>query len=376
MYNFNHKAWLSAIGWVFIAHVLRDSQTLSLLYFLTTAVLTVYVYDVKYNSKPEKVVQIGCGVVGEAYSLAYKYYNFPIVGIDVQPDIIKKMKNHGIACYHANKVPDHVNADIILLSLPTPCDDGKKLEMKYLWSTIPTVTQLIEQSTGLDPIVVIRSTVPPGFSLEYEEELKRNTKKKFYISFQPEFLRAKSHKEDAINPWKVVFGVKEDENPEVTTRLTNAFLKFVDYDPRLVNVLTIKEAEIYKLIHNYFNALKISFANTMYGISHSIDQEIDIQKILFLVTETSEGMLNPKYGLKVGSPYMGTCLPKDSRQMHDLAPEGPLREFIASTIAVNEWIKNNDELKKDLDVSPMLMDHKSLKSKFHKKQFANPLKFL
>lgn len=363
-------------SWIIVGYILQKYELLFTL-FLTVSALYIAYISKKYNiSKQETIVQIGCGVVGEAYALAYKYYGFPIIGIDVQPDIIKKMKSHGIACYYADKVPEHINADIILLSLPTPCDDGQKLEMKYLWSTIPTVTQLIEQSIGLDPIVVIRSTVPPGFSMEYENKLKQSTNKKFYIAFQPEFLRAKSHKEDAINPWKVIFGIKENENYEVTTRLSNVFLKFVENDPRLLNVLTIKEAEIYKLIHNYYNALKISFANTMYGISNHIDAEIDIQKLLFLITETSEAMLNPKYGLKVGSPYMGTCLPKDSRQMRDLAPKGPLKEFIASTIEVNEWIKNNNDLRKDLDVSPMLMDHKSMKAQFHKKKFANPLKFI
>lgn len=50
---------------------------------------------------------------------------------------------------------------------------------QYVWSTIPLVVKLIEQSSGLAPILVIRSTVPPGTTLKWEAEVRAKTDKPF-----------------------------------------------------------------------------------------------------------------------------------------------------------------------------------------------------
>ncbi len=51
-----------------------------------------------------------------------------------------------------------------------------------MWSTIPLVVKLIEQSSGLTPILVIRSTVPPGTTLKWEAEVRAKTDKPFQAS--------------------------------------------------------------------------------------------------------------------------------------------------------------------------------------------------
>ena len=319
------------------------------------------------SCKNEVVVQIGCGVVGSAYCSAYKHHGFKVIGVDVVDSILNNLTKLEIENYHPNNLPKEVNADIILMSLPTPCIyEEQKLDLKYLWSTLPTVKQLIDQSTGKTPIVVIRSTVPPGFTLEYEKELKKLTDNKFFVSFQPEFLRAVSNEQDALYPWKVLFGVKDNEEDEVIERLSDILLQFVNNDRTMLEILKLEEAEFFKLVHNYSNAQKISFANTMYGIANHLNKKIDIQKILYLATETAESFLSKKYGLRVGAPFGGTCLPKDSCQMFGLAPEGPLKDFIGATIDVNHWIKENESLRRELEVSPNWVDYKFMKAETSK----------
>lgn len=311
----------------------------------------------------EVVVQIGCGVVGLAYCRAYKHYGFKVIGLDVNKSILEKLTELEIENYYPDNLSNTVNADVILMSLPTPCIyEEQKLDLKYLWSTLPTVKQLIEQSTGKTPIVVIRSTVPTGFTLEYEKELKKLTNKKFFVAFQPEFLRAVSNDEDALYPWKVLFGVKDNEEEEVVERLSNILLEFVNNDKSMLEILKLEEAEFFKLVHNYSNAQKISFANAMYGIGNYLNKNMDIQKILYLVTETAESFLSKKYGLRVGAPFGGTCLPKDSCQMFGLAPEGALKDFVGATIDINKWITNNKNLRRELTVSPNWVDHNSMKT--------------
>lgn len=107
----------------------------------------------------ESIIQIGCGVVGGAYAKAYKHHGFEITGFDVVPAIIEKMNAAGIPCYHPDDCPTNLVPEIVLLSVPTPLiKETQRLDMKYVWSTVPLVLKLIEQAGEKTPIFVIRST--------------------------------------------------------------------------------------------------------------------------------------------------------------------------------------------------------------------------
>ncbi|CAM9373397.1 unnamed protein product [Discosporangium mesarthrocarpum] len=273
------------------------------------------------------------------------------------------MNEAGITCWHPDNCPDDLNAEIVLLSVPTPLiKETQRLDMKYVWSTVPLCVKLIEQATGKAPIIVIRSTVPPGTTKEFEAVLKEKTSKPFHVAFQPEFLRAVSCEEDARAPWQVVFGYTEGED-EVRARMADAFLEFVGRDESKLTVLNIAEAEFMKLVHNYSNGLKISFANCIYGLAHELDPSIDAQKVLYLVSSTAECFLSRKYGLRVGAPYGGVCLPKDVPELTSLAPEGSVfREFLSGTGKINEWIASEQaqSLRVELDESPNWVSPDSL----------------
>ncbi|CAM9842470.1 unnamed protein product [Discosporangium mesarthrocarpum] len=303
----------------------------------------------------ESIIQVGCGVVGGAYAKAYLHHGFQITGFDVVPSIIGKMNEAGITCYHPDNCPSNLNSEIVLLSVPTPLiKETQRLDMKYVWSTIPLCAKLINQSTGKPPIIVIRSTVPPGTTKRFEADLREKTNKKFHVAFQPEFLRAVSCEEDARAPWQVVFGYTSGEEG-VKARMSNAFLDFVGRDESKLTVLTIAEAEFMKLVHNYANGLKISFANCIYGLAKHLDPTIDAQKVLYLVSSTAECFLSRKYGLRVGAPYGGVCLPKDVPELTSLAPEGTVfREFLSGTGKINDWISSDAAkgLRVTLDESP------------------------
>lgn len=54
-----------------------------------------------------------------------------LTGFDVVPSIIEKMNEAGIKCYHPDDCPDDLNADIVLLSVPTPLiKETQRLDMK------------------------------------------------------------------------------------------------------------------------------------------------------------------------------------------------------------------------------------------------------
>jgi UDPglucose 6-dehydrogenase len=301
------------------------------------------------------IVQIGCGVVGGAYMRAYKNRGFNIMGVDVVDSIIKQLITEGIQSYHPKSVPITTEADIILVSVPTPLIvETQRLDMKYVVSTLPLVSRLVQQSTNHNPLIMLRSTLPPGRTMQYVEELKEHLPVEFHnsfrIAFQPEFLRAKSAYDDAFSPWRVVIGLDETHNGyELSkTQLLSIFSEFME-DTNMIDFLTIEEAEFMKLVHNYSNGLKISYANTIDSIANSLSANINSEKIIKLVSTTAESFLNREYGLTPGMPYGGTCLPKDIPELTMIAPEGPLRDFIHTTTRINDYTEQHNQTKSIID---------------------------
>jgi len=329
-------------------------------------------YELQEND--ETILQIGCGVVGSANIKGYKYHGFNVLGLDVIPEIIEKMNCDGIETRHPkDDLTDWGNVSIILISVPTPLNyETKKLNLKYIWSTVPTVIQMIQQSSS-EVIIVMRSTVPPGLTAKYERKInyelhKSKCNKNFYVSFVPEFLRAVTAEQDACHPWKVLLGFKHNDI-EVYTRMKQALLRFVDNDERNFKSMTIEEAELHKYIHNYYNAMKISFSNAMYGLVNAINDEekidMDAQRIMDIVASTSEGYLNPRYGIRVGAKYGGMCLSKDPQSLITLSKEYDVDDrifnFLNGTEEVNNWIDENKDIQIEMKFSPNLISNKKMK---------------
>jgi len=321
------------------------------------------------TNSQERILQIGCGVVGSANIKAYKYYGFDVIGLDVIPEIIKKMNDCGIETRHPNDdLTDWNDVSVILISVPTPLDkETKRLSMKYVWSTVDTIVSVINNSTKR-VIVTMRSTVPPGLTRHFRDAIAQKTKKEFYVAFQPEFLRAVTAEEDALHPWKVLFGYDKDDI-EVYKRLRPMLLRFVNNDENHLRIMTLEEAEVHKCIHNFSNGLRISFANAIYGmisnINKTLECEIDTQNVLNCVSDTAESFLNPRYGIRVGQPYGGVCLPKDCPELIGMAKEYKTDErlinFLEGVELTNEWIAEKTDLQKTMDESPNLMKFSDLK---------------
>jgi nucleotide sugar dehydrogenase len=291
-----------------------------------------------------KIMQVGCGVVGGAYIRAFKDCGFDIAGVDVCPPIIEQLKEENIEAYYPSEIPEDLRVNMVLTSVPTPLIEAtQRLDMTYVYSTLPLMKKLIMQSADLTPVIILRSTLPPGETKKYyqllQESLGPQYSNSFRMVFQPEFLRARSAYEDACSPWRVVFGIDPNSVHYESTKqtLTDVFTKFVQED--MIYYLNIEEAEYMKLVHNFSNGMKISYANTIYGIAKDLPFDIDATRVISIVSNTAESFLNKNYGLTPGKPYGGTCLPKDIPELTMLArDDSPYKSFIHSTTTVNKYI--------------------------------------
>jgi UDPglucose 6-dehydrogenase len=90
-----------------------------------------------------------------------------------------------------------------------------------------------------------------------------------------------------------------------------------------------------KCAHNIFNATKISFWNEMWMVADRLGFSSD--EIASVVAKSSEGSINPNYGIRGGMPFGGACLPKDTYGFIGFATElGVDVPLLKSVALVNE----------------------------------------
>lgn len=292
------------------------------------------------HTKQFRIVQIGCGVVGRAYVSAYEKVGCQVIGIEASEKLIEMYKKN-MNIYHINDDLSNIkDIDFIMISICTPLKDDK-LDLSYLFNSIPNVATLVTNSPNV--LVIIRSTVPPTTTREYKTRLEMIVKHSVNVLFQPEFLRAMSALDDAMNPWHIVFGV--DDGVDVSN-LLELYSRFVPKEN--ITIMTIEESELLKVFHNSYNATKISFTNQSSLLCNAISEKhkvpINCEKIMATMVKTCEGIRNPKYGTKPGHAYYGTCLPKDSAELASLEKTyGLSARLFENVVKVNDEIKKTDK---------------------------------
>lgn len=292
------------------------------------------------NKPAFHIVQVGNGVVGFAYTQAFESKGFKVSCLEASKKFVENNKDKHI-CYHVDDDMTPIkDVDFVLLSINTPLK-GRKLDLTYLFSSLRNVAVIVKNSP--EAFVVIRSTVPPGTTRKYKAELEAMVGFDCKVLFQPEFLRDKTNFQDAMNPWHVVIG---HDGIDVT-KYRQLHLNFLDSEDDITE-MSIDEAEYLKMIHNSFNAAKISFFNQCKLLVDKINEKdnltIDINKITSCMTKTCEGLMNPRYGTKAGHGYYGACLGKDSAELASLEEDYGLEtNMFRSVVHVNNIMVKTDK---------------------------------
>ena len=165
---------------------------------------------------------------------------------------------------------------------------------------------------------MVRSTVPPLTTANLVKTLLETHSGKvegsgFTLASNPEFLRAASADEDFRWPWMTVIGAS---NKRVQERLAGLLAPFGGE----LRVFDQPEtAEMVKIVHNVFNATKISFWNEIWRVCQEVG--IPHEEVATTVAKSAEGSFNINYGIRGGAPYGGVCLPKDTNGMLGFAEE-------------------------------------------------------
>ena len=263
--------------------------------------------------KKNKIVVVGLGYVGLSNSILLALNN-TVTAVDINIDkvnLISKglspLEDKDIENYLKNepldlnaKIPGpgiYKDSDFAVIATPTNYD-----EETHSFNT-DSVEESIKKAIDENPniIIIIRSTVPVGFTDKMIEKYQTNN-----IYFVPEFLREGNALHDNLNPSRILIGGSGNK-----FKLIESILKDGTKNKN-VDVLTMSsaEAESSKLFSNTYLAMRVAFFNELDSFAQTKKLKTkNIINSLSLDPRIGPGYNNPSFG------YGGYCLPKDTKQL-------------------------------------------------------------
>lgn len=291
-----------------------------------------------------KIAVAGTGYVGMSIATLLAQHNH-VTAVDVIPEKVEKINNHisPIQDEYIERFLDEArndkrkldltatldgeaaykDADFVVIAAPTNYDPQKNF---FDTSHVEEVIDLVLK-VNPDATMVIKSTIPVGYTRSLYVKYAQKGVKKFNLLFSPEFLRESKALYDNLYPSRIIVGYPkmmpgfDEENEAIKQVVTNdleerahTFAELLKEGAIKTDIPTLfmgmKEAEAVKLFANTYLALRVSYFNEL--DTYAEVKGLDTQAII-------EGIgLDPRIGTHYNNPsfgYGGYCLPKDTKQL-------------------------------------------------------------
>jgi UDPglucose 6-dehydrogenase len=241
-------------------------------------------------------------------------------------DVVHRNTKGGRLKFTTNLDDSIRDALIVIIAVGTPQDDDGRADLSF----VRDVAKSIGESLDSYKVVVTKSTVPAGTGKMVREVIEENLKEKhpFSVASNPEFLREGSAIEDFMRPNRVVLGTEDAQSAAILQDLYRP-LYLIETPIVVTDVVT---AEVVKYASNAFLATKISFINEMADLCEAVDGDVQVvAKAMGL-----DRRIGPKF-LHAGPGYGGSCFPKDTRAVNELANDkGVNLRIVKAVIEVND----------------------------------------
>ncbi|NOV00007.1 UDP-N-acetyl-D-mannosamine dehydrogenase [Paenibacillus planticolens] len=291
-----------------------------------------------------KICVVGLGYIGlpTASLLATKGYN--VHGVDVNENAVNMINNGQVHIYEpdldilvkaavqSGKLKASIKpeeADIFIISVPTPFKDGFKPDLTYVESASRSIAPYIKA----DDLVILESTSPVGTTekvaqwiLEERPELavpvEMNSQcNRFYVSHCPERVLPGHILKELVDNDRIIGGIDQPS----TTKTVEFYRQFINGTILETNART---AELAKLTENSFRDVNIAFANELSMICDHLD--INVWELIRLANH------HPRVNiLQPGPGVGGHCIAVDPWFIVDAAPEQA--KLIQTARVVNDY---------------------------------------
>jgi UDPglucose 6-dehydrogenase len=281
----------------------------------------------------------GAGWVGLVTGTCFAELGHEVVIRDVVPEKIEALRR-GEVPFHEEQVPELLAKNAERLTFTLDVNDVAECEFLFVCvDTPPTysgdadlsrVWTVVDELPDLQghPILVMKSTVPVGTGEKVRVGLDQRGLDHVGYASNPEFLAEGRAVRDFMNPDRIVVGAFGAEDVDAVAGLYSSI------DARVVRT-DVNSAEMIKLAANAFLMTRISFINEIANVCEATGAD---------VVAVAEGVgldsrLGPHF-LRAGIGYGGSCFPKDSLALKQLASNSGYHfQLLSAVIEVNELQK-------------------------------------
>jgi UDP-N-acetyl-D-mannosaminuronic acid dehydrogenase len=276
-----------------------------------------------------KIVIMGLGYIGLPTAAIFASHKKTVIGVDINPHVVNTVNQGDIhitepglnemittvvaqGYLKASLKPE--NADVFIITVPTPCDEDKKPDLSYIISAIEAIAPVLQKGN----LIVLESTSPVGTTnkicqclealrpdLTFPHLNKKNPN--IHVAYCPERIIPGKMLDELVHNNRIIGGMTK-QCSALAKQMYSIFLHGNCFETET------HTAEMVKLTENSFRDVNIAFANELSIICDQLG--INVWELIQLANHHPRvDILQPSAG--VG----GHCIAVDPWFIVSSAPE-------------------------------------------------------